>query len=272
MTKETNMIKNPKPGVHTGADGLLYCNVCGEARQVRLTFGDPPRTVPCNCSCLEAQWKQRQEDMHRQEVLDRTERRRIAAIPDAELRWQTFEASGYDSKGIQIARNYVRHWSQMESRGQGLLLWGPSGTGKTYVAACIANALIDRNIPVLMKNVSQILGAIPAAASGEQSGAIDRLLQCSLLILDDLGSERDTAYTNELVYRIVDACYRRGKPLVVTTNLGIKELEEPETKDRGRIYQRLLERCTPVFMNENSIREDKRKHNLKFAKELLLNP
>ncbi len=269
MMKEREEILTPVPGVHTGADGRLYCDVCGGARQVRLTFGDPPRTVPCNCACLEEQWKQRQEALHRQEELDRIERSRIAAIPDSELRWQRFENSGYDSRGMQIARNYVHQWAQMEPRGQGLLLWGPPGTGKTYAAACIANALVDRKVPVLMGNVSQILGAIPAPASGDQSGAIDRLLQCSLLILDDLGAERSSAYTNELVYRIIDGCYRAGKPMVITTNLTMQELEHPETKDKGRIYQRILERCTPVLMNENAIREDKRKQNQKFARKML---
>lgn len=271
MMKEKEMIPASGPGVHTGSDGRLYCNVCGEARQVRLTFGDKSVTVPCNCACLEKQWQQRQDDLHRQEELDRIERSRVAAIPDSELRWQRFESSEYDSRGIQIARNYARQWSQMESRGQGLLLWGPPGTGKTYAAACIANALVDRKVPVLMGNLSQMLGAIPAPASGDQAGAIDRLLQCSLLILDDLGAERSSSYINELVYRIIDGCYRAGKPMVITTNLTMQELEHPETKDRGRIYQRILERCTPVLMNENTIREDKRKQNQKFAREVLVN-
>jgi DNA replication protein DnaC len=73
----------------------------------------------------------------------------------------------------------------MLENGTGLLLWGNVGTGKTYIAAAIANALLDENVPVMMTSFSRILGAIPGPASGNQTEAIDQLMRYPLLIIDD---------------------------------------------------------------------------------------
>ena len=94
-------------------------------------------------------------------------------------------------------------------------------------------------------------------------------MQHSLLVIDDLGSERDTPYASDLVYQIIDARYRSGKPLIVTTNLTLEELENPGSRDRERIYQRVLERCTPVFSNEQPIRDIRKKENLEYGRKWL---
>ena len=154
----------------------------------------------------------------------------------------------------------------MLSSGTGLLLWGNVGTGKTYIAACIANALLDKGVPVLMTSFARILGAIPGPASGEQTEAIDQWMQYPMLIIDDLGIERDTPYTMELVYHVIDSRYRSGKPMIITTNLTMEELEHPDSREKMRIYDRVLECCTPVRVDGQHIRSTKRAENRAFAK------
>ena len=56
-----------------------------------------------------------------------------------------------------MAKRYVEQWKKVKAENLGLLLWGDVGTGKSFVAACIANALLDQGIPVLMTNFSKIL-------------------------------------------------------------------------------------------------------------------
>lgn len=269
MSNANHSIPDSLPKKSPGPEVLQRCDVCGGARQLRLTLGNASWTVACNCSCGEQQLQQRREALRRQEELDRIARLRTAGIADPKLRRQTFASSEYHTRMLQIARNYVHQWPHMEARSQGLLFWGPCGTGKTYAAACIANALTDQGIPVLMSSLGQLLGALPGISSGQQTEIIHNWMQHSLLVIDDLGSERDTPYASDLVYQIIDARYRSGKPLIVTTNLTLEELENPGSRDRERIYQRVLERCTPVFSNEQPIRDIRKKENLEYGRKWL---
>ena len=65
-------------------------------------------------------------------------------------------------------------------------------------------------------------------------------------MLDDLDAERDTEYMQEYVYNIIDARYRAGLPMIVTTNLTGAKLKNPDSISKERIYSRLLERCHPI--------------------------
>ena len=73
-----------------------------------------------------------------------------------------------DNKDIQMAKRYVEQWKKVKAENLGLLLWGDVGTGKSFVAACIANALLEQGIPVLMTNFSKILNQMGAIYSEER--------------------------------------------------------------------------------------------------------
>lgn len=268
--KELHIIlSTPGQGEHLGADGLIHCDCCGAARQVALPLGDRTQTVRCLCPCQQAHLDNQRQQLRMQEELDRFARLRSAAMRDPALRKCTFASSGYSSAAMEIAERYVAQWPRMQENGMGLLFWGSVGTRKTYIAACIANALLDQGVPVLMTSFGRILGSMPGPASGEQTAALDEWMRYPLLIIDDLGVERDTPYTTELVYHIIDARYRSGRPMVITTNLTMTELENPDSREKMRIYDRVLECCTPVRVEGNHIRGDKRRENREFAQKYL---
>ena len=269
MKELHSILSAPDQGEHLGEDGLIHCDRCGAARQVRLPLGDRTQTVRCLCPCQQTQLDSQRQQLRRQEELDRFARLRSAAMRDPALRKCTFAASGYSSTAMEIAQHYVAQWPRMQEKGTGLLFWGRPGTGKTYIAACIANALLDQRVPVLMTSFGRLLGAMPGAASGEQTAAIDDWMRYPLLIIDDLGVERDTPYTAELVYHIIDARYRSGRPMVITTNLTMTELENPDSREKMRIYDRVLECCTPVRADGDHIRGEKRSENRDFARTYL---
>lgn len=259
----------PGQGEHLGEDGLIYCSQCGGPRQVRLNFSDRTQTVRCLCRCQQTKMDDQREQFRRQEELDSFARMRSIAMRDPALRKCTFASSRYLSSAMKIAEKYVSQWSRMQEQGMGLLLWGSPGSGKTYIAASIANALLDQKIPVLMTSFGRMLGAMPGPISGQQTAQLDEWMSYPLLIIDDLGAERNTPYMAELVYHIIDARYRSGMPLVITTNLTMTELENPDSIDKMRIYDRVLECCTPVRVEGIHIRDEKKRENRDFARKYL---
>jgi len=142
----------------------------------------------------------------------------------------------------------------MKERNIGYLLWGGVGTGKSYFAGCIANALMEREIPVCMTNFALILGDLAASFEGRNE-YISRLCSFPLLILDDFGMERGTEYGLEQVYNVIDSRYRSGRPLIVTTNLTLEDLQHPEDTAHARIYDRLIEMCSPVRFTGSNFRK-----------------
>lgn len=81
-------------------------------------------------------------------------------------------------------------------------------------------------------------------------------LRYELLILDDLGTERSSEYALGIVFSVIDRRYRSGRPLIVTTNLPIKQLKEETNIEKKRIYDRILEMCVPLYVGGSSYRSD----------------
>ena len=97
----------------------------------------------------------------------------------------------------------------MKEDNVGLLFHGDVGSGKTYLACSIANELIEREqVKVKIMNLSQVINQIQKSAFKLDSNEIiDNLSNIPLLILDDLGIERDTSYAREQVYNIINSRY-----------------------------------------------------------------
>ena len=81
--------------------------------------------------------------------------------------------------------------------------------------------------------------------------------------------ERGTEYALKQIYNIIDSRYRSRKPLIVTTNLTLTELKNPQDTAHARIYDRLLELCTPIACTDPSMRKDIGQAKLNLLKTLL---
>ena len=185
---------------------------------------------------------------------------------DSALYCWTFENDNGRNPLINKAKTYANKWSDMLSKNIGLLLWGEVGTGKTYFAACIANALVEKCVSVKMTNFSTILNDL--FYENDKNQYIDRLNNHNLLIIDDLGIERDTEYALEQVYNIIDARYKSNKPLIVTTNLTITEIKNPIDTAHKRIYDRVLEMCVPVKFDGENFRQQKATEKMEAIKTI----
>lgn len=166
------------------------------------------------------------------------------------------------------AHRYVEQWQIMRAENLGLLLWGGVGTGKSFLAGCIANALMEQEVPVRMTNFTRILNELNGSFSG-RNDVVDKLCRYPLLIIDDFGMERGTEYALEQIYNIVDIRYRSRKPLIVTTNLTLDEIRHPQDTAHARIYDRLLEMCVPISCIGVSFRKETAQEKLERLKILI---
>lgn len=230
-------------------DGLLYCHKCNTPKQSRIIIFDVERVVPCLCQCAAEAREEEERERERQKFLQQCERYRQMGFPDAHMQQWTFAHD--DMKNPQLTKamqNYVEHFPELKKQGKGLLLYGGVGSGKTFAACEVANALIDRGYPVLVTNFARLSNTLQGMFDGRQQ-YIDSLNKFSLLVIDDLAAERDTEYMQEQVYNIIDARYRACLPMIITTNLSGQEIKQPNNISKERIYSRLLERCHPIEVN-----------------------
>ena len=179
-------------------------------------------------------------------------------LQDRRLYDCTFANDNGKTPGLTAkAKRYVEHWEDAARKNIGLLLFGDVGTGKSFLAGCIANALLEQDVPVLMTNFPTILNRMTGLFGSERADFLASLNAYDLLILDDLGAERGTEYALEQVFAVIDARYRSRKPLVVTTNLTLDALKHPDDLSHARIYDRILEICAPILFGGENLRVEK---------------
>ena len=242
----------PEGDGYIGQDGLLHCLKCGGALETYINvLGRGERKVRCICECM----RKERDAFEERAKAEQIERNRRICFGGSRMAKCTFEKS-HETEYIKMAKNYVKHFDELRHEGKGLLLYGTVGTGKSHVAACIANALLSDEKKVLMTNFATIINTLQNSFQGRQE-YIDSLNRYSLLIIDDLGAERSSEYMQENVFNIIDARYRSGLPMIVTTNLTGDQLVNPSEISYARIYERILERCHPIEVKGTSIRKRK---------------
>lgn len=179
---------------------------------------------------------------------------RSKGIQDTHFLDWTFQIAE-DNPYVQMAKRYVDQWEQAKAENLGLLFWGDVGTGKSFLAACIANALLSQGVPVLMTNFPRILTQMGDLQFGERTEYIASFGKFELLVIDDLGVERNSEYALEQIYAVVDERYKSNLPLIVTTNLPPRQLRSSHDVAHARIYSRVLEMCTPVLIQGSDRRK-----------------
>lgn len=228
-------------------DGLLYCGKCHTQKQCKIHLLERDAIVFCMCKCMQERQKEEDEQNKAIERMQRLEKLRRTGFPDSEMENWTFDADdGSNPKLTETARRYALNFDRMRENGKGLLLYGPVGTGKTFIAACIANFLINRGIPCMVSSVARIVSQANDTREMGKQEYLDSLSRFDLLVLDDLASERDTEYMAEMVQSVIDSRYRAHLPLIVTTNLTGEELKHPQDISKQRVYSRLFEMCLPI--------------------------
>ena len=260
-------------GDYIGENGLWYCGKCKTPKQVEINILGKIRKPMCLCKCEEE--KKKEEEMARAEaeakerLRKRIAENRKAGFPESDMLTWTF--ANDDKQNVKVTNamlRYVENFDDMKSKGKGLLLYGVVGTGKTFAACEVANALIDKGYTALVTSFARLTNTIQGMREGKQE-YIDGLNDFDLIVIDDLGTERKSEYMQEMVYNIIDSRYRSGLPMIITTNLTIDEITKPENIGNQRIYDRIIERCFPVEVSGQSRRRQAVRADFEEIKELL---
>ncbi len=254
------------------ADGLKYCGMCHTPKEAFYpadlqTQGFTKHPVMCKCS---AKRREREEAEHREyERMSYMTMLRSEAFRDMPAAGWRFEAAAVTTPQLEKARGYAQNWDEFKKAGIGLLLFGNVGTGKSYAAGCIANALIDKEVSVLMVGVSDVVNRMQGNFGADRDSYMTSLMRPELLILDDLGAERNTSFGKERVFDVINRRRLTGKPMIITTNIPIVTMQKAVSLDERRIYDRILEVCVPIMFDGDSFRKSTAADNLKTAARLL---
>lgn len=270
-----NWEENKAEDDYIGEDGFLHCGVCGEPKEAPmpeeiLVMFPERKTRPRMCKCMIEK-----ADREEKEAVENRKRMRIENLRKFGLYDPLYEMSRFENddgrqeRAIGIAKKYVANFSKFYEENIGLMFWGGVGTGKSFIAACIANALIDKLTPVIMSSVQDLVSDITEDYGANRDYILSHIKNVDLLILDDLGVERDTPYMLEHVYDIVNARYKAKKPLIVTTNLSMAQMSGETDFSKKRIYDRVIEMCQGVKVDGDSRRRTMAKTKADIAKRLL---
>ena len=253
-------------------DGHAYCKVCHERKDgdVMEFFGNKMiLRVACKCDReIEQQKKRREKQME----IERLKRTCFNSMREWSYTFENYQ--GEENQSLMIAKNFVEDYEKMKKENIGLLFYGSVGSGKTYLACSIANSIIEQyQISVKIRNFAQIINELQKSSFDfDKNAYIESLVNTSVLILDDLGIERDTSYAKEQVYNIVNSRYLKQKPTIFTTNLSYDTIQNcKDSVEYQRIYSRIIEMCIPVMVAGEDFRKFIQRDKLTRNKDRLLN-
>lgn len=140
--------------------------------------------------------------------------------------FETMEETDDNRKAIMLGKRFVRSFgTQMDKNS--FMIHGPVGTGKTHLAAAIANSLIQKGTPVVFMTGSDLMLKLKETF-GDKERSEDELVElCKtvpLLVIDDLGKEKPSGYAIEKFYNIINGRNENYRPVVITSNYSPSEL------------------------------------------------
>lgn len=142
------------------------------------------------------------------------------------------------------------------STRSGIIMWGDTGTGKTFTSSCIARELMLRGKTVLYYSAAQIFRMFDDARFGRLADGMDKVYECDLLIIDDLGTEAELRSNNSYILELINERMISKKPVIINTNLTFAEIESRYSK---RVSSRLLENYAMMKFYGTDIRMQKLK-------------
>jgi DNA replication protein DnaC len=160
-------------------------------------------------------------------------------------------------KVVAYCKSFIKHFDSVQDN---LLLLGNTGVGKTFLANCIAKELLDKGYTVIYLTAFRLFDILEKCKFGKDeensyqaSNQFDYILDCDLLIIDDLGTEFYNSFTNSQLYLIINERLLRKRSTVISTNLSLQDININYSE---RVYSRIISK----YRVQRIIGEDIRLH------------
>lgn len=206
----------------------------------------------------------------RKELLKETAKEELASVStSAKCSFDNFDVTYYplpvdQNLGIspqnrmKSVMEYCRCYAEdFDSESESLYMHGATGLGKTHLSLAIANVVTENGYNVVYDSAQNIFTSLERekfsySGNGERE---KELLECDLLIIDDLGSEFVTSFTTSALYNIINTRINRSKPVIISTNLTETELEDKYTQ---RVTSRIIGNYVSLLFLGKDIRQLKK--------------
>ena len=157
------------------------------------------------------------------------------------------------NEAFDICKSFANNFAKTRDS---LFFYGGVGLGKTFLSTCIAKKLIDDGYSVIYHSSAKLFSYYSDYMFGRVSPAegrceLDKLRECDLLIIDDLGSEASNAQTISFLFELVNDRILAGKKMVISTNYSIGEIAKVYSE---RLHSRILEHFIPVRFFGSDVR------------------
>lgn len=161
--------------------------------------------------------------------------------------------SAYDAC-LQFTRNFDYNF-------ENILLYGSVGVGKTFLTHCVAKALLESGHSVIYFTAHQLFDTLAEQTFDTQSAdavpeAYQHILDCDLLIIDDLGTELANSFSTSQLFLCMNERFLRKKSTMISTNLSLEKISETYSE---RTFSRLSGNYKLVKLIGEDIRMKKRR-------------
>lgn len=184
-------------------------------------------------------------------------------LPVGNCRFDNFKLDYYPDgagtspkKRMESVLNYCKAYAaDFSRRSPSLLLYGKTGLGKTHLSLAIAGNAVEEGYGVIYSSAQNLFNKLEKDKFGKaDANTEESILDCDLLIIDDLGAEFTTQFTVSALYNIVNSRELESKPTIISTNL----MPEQLTKAYGeRIASRILSNYVMLYFDGSDIRQIK---------------
>lgn len=250
-------------------DGLIYCGKCNTPKQCKEKLFGNDVILPIICECQKAEFDRRLEQEAQIRLEEHIRRLRSECFPKGSMYHQdTFDKADVNNGLVKAAKAYCDRWNEFSLNGKGLMFYGSCGTGKTFLAACIANRLIDNGVQVRFTTLSKIAAKLQSCYDAREE-IYDELRTIPLLIIDDFRAERQTEFMQEITFEVINGRSEARRPLIVTTNLTNEDIKAPKDITSERIISRLIEMTVPLEVTGEDKRALKARSEYAYNKAML---